>query len=231
MATFIAIVAFMLSLLLPQTVRIPGPGGHGVSAGGNTFTLGGGTTNFTCSSSPCTITTTVTSGRLIEIWFEANNNAVYITNITGAGTFTIPVGCRTTVSASHSLSCAYILSNTGASSLSLSYGASTGYGTLLEWSVSPGPPALDDLQVVQNTASSTQTMITPVITGTNDLLFQGIIAGSATNISSFTGAYTTGAQGSHSYGSVYFPNTVSTTAPVANLSASTANSVGELAFK
>ncbi len=232
MATFIATVAFMLSLLFPQTVRIPGPGGHGVSAGGNTFTLGGGSIIFSCASSPCTITTTVASGHLLEIWLKTNTNGAYISSVTGGGSWTVPAGCEVSNVSSHGLSCAYILVTTGATSFSLSYsGGSTGFGNLQDFSVSPGPPVLDDTQTVVRTAASTQTMITPVLTGSSDIVFQGMAVSSSANVSTFSGAYTVSFQNGNNFGAIYLANTTNTTAPVGNMSTSTACAIGELAFK
>ena len=229
MVTFISTVAFLLSLLFPQgAVRIPDPGGSH-SGSGHTFTDVNGT-NFSCSSSPCAITYTSTSGYLLVITFGNLAVGNFITALTGGGTWTIPSGCL--VTASVSMSCAYIISNKGATSFSLSYGTGTGTGTLFEWSYTgTGSVVVDGTPATASDATSTtQTMISPSITGTSDLVVQGIQINTGSSIRSFSGGYTVDEQGG-TRGQVHLTNTANMTAPVAHLSGTSKAEICELAFK
>src|SRR5579862_8009772 len=184
-----AILAALLSILsLFQGIPSPGPGIVGShSSSGHTFTEAGA--NFSCSSSPCTISYTATSGNLLVVLFGNLGNADYITALSGGGTWTIPSACQVT-NTNSSLSCAYIISNTGASSFSMSYGTGTGTGTIYQFSatgsgsvVIDGTPATASL-----TASATQTMISPSITGSSDAIVQAIQTESGVSVNSFGGA-------------------------------------------
>lgn len=225
----ISAAVFLMSLLFPLgVVRTPGPeGSH--SGSGHTFKDVNGS-NFSCSSSPCTITYRSTSGNLLVITFGNLAAGNFITALTGGGAWTIPSGCL--VTASVSMSCAYTISNTGATSFSLSYGTGTGTGTLFEWSYTgTGSVVIDGTPATaSNAISTTQTMISPSITGTNDLVVQGIQINAGKSISSFSGGYAVDEQGG-TRGQVHLTNATNTTAPVAHLSAKSKAEICELAFK
>ena len=118
------------------------------------------------------------------------------------------------------MSCAYIIANTGATSFSLSYGTGAGTGTLFEWSYAGSGSVIIDgaPATASNAASTTQTMISPSITGTNDLVVQGIQINTGSSIRSFSGGYTVDEKGG-TRGQVHLTNATNTTAPVAHLSA------------
>lgn len=223
----VSTVAFLLSFFSQGVVRIPGPGGMSPLSG-NTFTKVI-VANVTCSSSPCTITHTFTAGNGVEIIFSSITTSDFITAVSGGGTWTIPTACQQNDSSAGAISAAYITSNSGTTSLSVSFTSASGLLTYAEFSASPGPITFDGCgKADRNSGSTTQSLISPTLTGTNDAIFQGITASQTVN--SFTTAYTT-SQGGGTFGSVYIFNSNTTVAPVANLAASGVAVVNELAFR
>lgn len=202
------------------------------SSGGNTFTETS-QGNFSCSSSPCTVTHTFPSGQAVLItWGDATVSS-FMSAISGIGTFTFPVGCEVSDATAGSAQGAYILSNTGGTSIQITYsGGSTAQGTFRVFSASPGPIALNEcVKVDRSTASTTQTMISPNLPGTNITVMQSVqVTTGGPTVNSFTTAYST-LQAGGTFGTVSIDNTTSNTAPVANLSTSTQASVVEASLK
>lgn len=201
------------------------------SGSGNTFTETG-QGNFSCTGSPCTVTHTFVSGQAVLItWGDSTVNS-FITAISGIGTFTIPGGCEVSDATAGSAQGVYILSNTGGTSISITYsGGATASGTFRTFSASPGPIALNECVTAdRSTASSTQTMISPNLPGTNITAMQSVEVTTGQTVNSFTTAYST-LQAGGTFGTVSIDNTTSNTAPVANLGASTQASVVEASLK
>lgn len=228
----VLVVCVLAFLSAPAPTRAQGMffGQNFTNASGHTFTKVGAT-NFSCGSSPCTITYTSTPGNLLIVLFGDFGTSDYITALSGGATWTIPSGCQATASGGSSISCAYNISNTGATSFSMTYGSGGGNGTIYEFSyTSSGSVVAETPGSASNAAASIQTMISPSITGTNDVIFQGIQVNSSFTVNSFTGSYTVD-QGGGTYGAVHLLNSTSTTAPSATLSGSSTAAVCELAFK
>lgn len=225
----IEILLLLISLLFAQGPIIGSTGPF--RSGGNTFTLVNGT-NFNCgNSSPCSISYTTTAGSLLEIVYSSTGGSSFITGMSGGGTWVIPSACQVSDTSAGSMSCAYVLSDTSTSSISLSFTSGIGgNGTLLEYSVSPGPPVLDQATSVdRSTSASSQNYISPTVTGSNDVILQGLLA--SQNINTFTLSGYTEEQKVGGYGSVGLANSTSATAPSVNLTSSGRASVCSLAFK
>lgn len=194
-----------------------GLGGGTTASGGTTFTQTQhvGTSNSCGATTTCTITATSTCSTCVGLIVGAGNQNLFISSISGAGTWVVPPGCQLyNGSIVEATSCAYNLSeSSGTTSIVVTWNG-TNSATLglyyVEVSWTGTTPTLDTTGThFANVSGSSQASPTLTLTGSSDFCVQGIASQSAP--SAITGSYTglTTMSAGGNAGGAYIVNTAS----------------------
>lgn len=149
----------------------------------NTFTFVQ-RTYMACSANPCSITVGSTGSGHLLVMTATNDTGgvtpVYITSVSGGGTWVIPAGCQSLQNLAGSVSCAYVLaSSSGTTSVSVGFTTGTQFSLAFwEYSFSAGSTTLDQLGAGNDISASPLSGITLTGLGTNDVIIQWIVLGS-----------------------------------------------------
>lgn len=123
-----------------------------------------------------TVTSTGSGHLLVVLAANDNGTANYLTGVTGGGTWVVPSSAQISDVNWGALSCAYVLASaSGATTISLTYGATTGHYTanFWEYSFTGSSVSLDKIGTVdQGFAASPQLGVALTLTGTNDVILQ-----------------------------------------------------------
>lgn len=194
-----------------------------------TFTLVQNVNNDACGSgsiTSCTLTVASTgSGHVIVVigaWAVTNRSITSITG--GSGTYTHCTACTTGSGVSVSSDISYTLNSTsGSTSIVMNFAASATAADvtaeMFEFSFTGTSVLYDTGNTQFNTTNTERGGVTlSGITGTNDLLIQGISLSANATITAVNSPYSGGttnfqANGTFGTGFVALPNSVSTTAP------------------
>ena len=119
------------------------------------------------------------SGHLLFLQSANLTASSYISSVSGGGTWVVPAGCQINLSGVGPLSCAYVLSSSsGATSVTVTMSSSSVNGFVLyEVSRSSGSFVLDAIGTSQRTASFLPLGQGLTLSGTDDVIFQGIMDG------------------------------------------------------
>jgi len=153
--------------------------GSSTSGGGsNTFT----TVQNTAIPSPngSSYTGPSGTGNIATIIFTSDTGSDFtISSISGGGTWVIPAGCHGGSGAIGFIACAYTLSTTAAATITITKsGASVTTASIWEYTPS-GTAALDGVGTCTISSGNPINGCTPSLSGTNDVIVQGIALASA----------------------------------------------------
>lgn len=231
----IGVASFLLTGFQNGLLVITSPNPAG--AAGNTFALLHQTHCFWTASATHTCTVTSTSSNSLLVAFASNNSgaADFISSITGAGTWVVPTGASTCQKSNGSIgaiSCAYVLvGSSGVTSINYTMGASSDYAVIYYEYSSTGAPTLDYQNSFQNTTTTTPAGITSILTGTSDVIVQGLEAASGTIASITTYANFLDSGFNTNFASANLLNTASGTAPTWTNGANAISISSAIAFK
>lgn len=229
-------IVLLSSIAHAQWFPFPGPGTKKYGGGGmNTFTLVQTVNQANCNACAITVSA-IGSGHLLVIQAsdQAGGGANFITGAncsSTCGTWVVPTGTANQLNNAccGAVSYAYILSSTsGATTITPTVSNARNYFfAIYEYSYTPGPISVDTSNTNLNASCGSCAGITLSLTGTNDVIDQMIVSGTAT-----PSAVTTYGNFAHSSftGFADLENTSSGTAPTWTVTAGQVV-VGAVAFK
>lgn len=195
-----------------------------------------GTSNSCPNTTSCTITVSSTCSTCVGIIFGMQGVNVFISSVSGAGTWIVPAGCQLyNGGIVLATSCAYNLSETsGTTSLVVTWnGTNVGGGLYyVETSWTGATPTIDTSGATfDGVSGGTQVGQALTLTGTSDFIVQGIASQSSP--SAITGSYLslTTIGGGGDGGGAYIVNTSSGSAPTWTTGAATESVVNAIAIK
>jgi len=122
-----------------------------------------------------TLTNTTGTGHLLYLQSANLTASSYISSVSGGGTWVVPSQCQINLSGQGPLSCAYVLTSSSTSSITVTMGSSSVNGFLFsEVSRTSGSFALDAINCTQNSASFYPSGQALTLSGTDDVIFQTI---------------------------------------------------------
>jgi hypothetical protein len=219
------IKSLFISLLFFAQIPFPGPGRApvGGGGGGNTFTLVKNVQNTSGVTNGGTTEGPSNNGSVAVLMFH-NNSGVDFTSlsISGGGTWTAPAACHNGSGSVGYIACAYNLSTTTAATVTVTYSGGS-IATVSIWEYTPsGTPSLDDTNSCSIGAGNPINGCTPSLSGSNDVIVQGISIASS-QASSVGGGYGNILINSPNYAAAAdIENSASTTPPAWTLTGSSA---------
>jgi hypothetical protein len=219
------IIPLLCALALGQGIGgkagIGGTAGLGVASGGGTFTLVQHVLGAACTggTNACSITVSATGTGHVGILnaTDVNGASLTILSVSGGGTWTAPAGCVLNSASVGTTMCAYNTNlSSGATTITVTWSStSTSANDKLayyEYSYSGSSVSFDNAGTVSRTATLTPTGVTPSLTGSNDVIVQGIAM--ANGVVSSQTVYGNGLYATNFQGTADLENTTSTTPPV-----------------
>ena len=171
------------------------------------------------SATTCSITVSATGAGHFGIITTRHNSTVSLSSVTTGGTWTVPAGCHLGLSGTGGASCAYILNlSGGVTTITVTWSSAPGQCGFVfrEYSYTGSSVALDPSGGLGTRSSSTNPApgVGLTLTGSNDLVVQGLAVGGTTTISGISSPYGNFATNSTGeYGGADLENTVSGAAP------------------
>lgn len=233
-----AAAAFSQTTVLPKTIVLPKTTMIGGGSASGTFTLVQHVLGAACTggTNTCSITVSATTSGNIGILdaSDFNGASLTISSVSGGGTWTSPAGCVINTTGLGTTMCSYNLNLTGGATTITVTWSSTFTSNLdqlryYEYHYSGSSVSFDNAGTVSNAASNTPSGVTPSLSGTKDVIVQGITA--AAGVISAQTVYGNGLYTTIFGGTADLENTTSTSPPVWTDSASAVSLVFYVALK